>query len=105
MSALSASCMALDSDLKNAISFGEIKYLDKYSPEVEKQLYLRLFQSPVYIKNCFEETHGICFYKYYLSVSTYDEYPETNIYELKSQGEIKNIKYTHGKRKTEHIKE
>jgi hypothetical protein len=88
-----SSCSALDSDLQNAISYGEIRDLNKYTPEVDKQLLIRLFNSPVYVENCFKETHGVCQYKYFLSVSTFDEYPETNIYFLKTLGEIGKIEW------------
>ncbi|WDE08802.1 hypothetical protein SG34_033455 [Thalassomonas viridans] len=91
--AFCSSCSALDSDLKSAISYGEIKGLNKYTPEVDKQLFIRLFNAPIYQDNCFKETHGVCQYKYFLSVSTFDEYPETNIYLLKTLGEIDKIEW------------
>lgn len=86
-----SSCSALDTALQNAISFGDITELNKYSPEVDKQLFIRLFQSPVYVNNCFKETHGVCKYKYFLSVSTFDENPETNIYTLSTNGEVDKV--------------
>lgn len=89
-----SSCYAIDPDLQKAISFGEIKELNQYSSDVEKQLLVRLYQAPIYKENCFKETHGICQYKYFLSVSTYDEYPETNIFELKNTGEIIDVKWS-----------
>lgn len=88
---LTASCQTINSNLQNAIAFGVIEDLNKLNPEIEKQLLLRLYRSPVYREECFKETHGVCQYNYYLSVSTFDEYPETNIYELKTKGEITEI--------------
>lgn len=89
-----SSCYAIDAELQKAISFGEIKELNQYSSNVEKQLFIRLYQAPIHKENCFMETHGVCQYKYFLSVSTFDEYPETNIFELKNEGEITDIKWS-----------
>lgn len=91
LAALSYSCSALDPALQNAISYGEITELNKYTPNIDKKLLVRLFQSPIYKEDCFQETHGVCQYKYYLSVSTFDEYPETNVYSLAILGEIEKI--------------
>lgn len=88
-----SSCSALDVNLKNAISYGEIRDLSEYTPEIEKKLFIRLFHAPIHSDDCFKETHGICQYKYFLSVSTFDEYPETNIYELETLGEIDSISW------------
>lgn len=85
---LLAACSALDINLQNALAFGNTRELNELSPEVEKQLLIKIYESPVYKEGCFRGTHGICQYRYYLSVSTFDEYPETNIYELKTKGEI-----------------
>ena len=76
------SCSSINYQLKNAISYGEIVELNKYSQDVEKQLIVRLFRSPIYKKNCLKEIHAPCQYKYFISVSTYDENPETNIFSL-----------------------
>ena len=76
-----------------AVAFGEINELNELSQDVDKALFIRLFQNPIYEDACFEETHGICKFEYFLTVSTYDEYPETNIYTLKQQGEIKSIEW------------
>lgn len=90
---LLSSCTIMNKELKSAISYGEIKELNQYSSDVEKQLYIRLYQSPIYKEDCFNETHGICQYHYFLSVSTFDEYPETNIFSLKEVGEITGIEW------------
>jgi hypothetical protein len=94
---LLASCSTINRDLQSAISFGEIKELNQYSLEVEKQLYVRLYKSPVYKKGCFQETHGICQYRYFISVSTFDEYPETNIFPLNTTGVITDIEWKSNK--------
>jgi len=94
---LLASCSTMNKDLESAISFGQINELNQYSPEVEKQLYVRLYQSPIYKEGCFKETHGICQYRYFLSVSTFDEYPETNIFPLNELGEITGIEWQDNK--------
>lgn len=90
---LLSGCSGLNSELQNAIAFGEIKELNQLDSKVDKQLLLRLYRSPLHHKGCFVETHGVCRYTYFLSVSTYDEYPETNIYKLKSQGEIVSVSW------------
>ncbi len=90
---LLVSCTTMNKELESAISYGEIKELNQYSSEVEKQLHVRLYQSPIYKEGCFEETHGICHYRYFLSVSTFDEHPETNIFSLNEVGEITGIKW------------
>ena len=95
---LSSGCASLDRDLQNALAFGNIKELNEYSPEVDKQLLIRLYSSPIYTsqthkENCFIETHGTCKYSYFITVSTFDEYPETNIYQLQTEGEITDISW------------
>lgn len=80
-------------ELGNALAFGVIRDLNDLSPEIEKDVYVRLFESPVHQDGCFIETHGVCQYRYFLSVATFDEYPETNVYELKTRGEIAEINW------------
>ncbi len=84
---------SVNKEFESAISYGEIIELNQYSSEVEKQLFVRLYQSPIYKEGCFQETHGICKYRYFLSVSTFDEYPETNIFNLNEVGEITAIEW------------
>ena len=88
---LLSACKSINNELQSALAFGAIEELNKLDPKIEKQLLLRLYRSPLYVENCFQETHGICKYTYFLSVSTFDEYPETNIYQLKTKGEITKI--------------
>jgi hypothetical protein len=90
---LTACSNGISKDLENALAFGTIRDLNDLNPEVGKDLYIRLFESPIYEANCFKETHGVCRYKYFLSVSTFDEYPETNLYELDNTGEIIEVKW------------
>ena len=92
---ITSGCASLDNDLQNAIAFGEIKELNEYSSNIDKQLLVRLYSSPVYKEECFVETHGVCKYRYFLSVSTFDEYPETNVYKLKTEGEIISVNWRH----------
>jgi len=87
------SCATHDGDLWRAISYGEIAEVNGYSSEIEKSLYVRMYQAPIYNEYCFVETHGICKYKYYFSVSTFDEYPEVNLFELRHQGEVVDIRW------------
>jgi hypothetical protein len=90
---LASGCASLDNDLENALAFGERKELNEYSPHIDKQLLVRLYSAPIYKDHCFIETHGTCKYSYFLSVSTFDEYPETNIYKLNTEGEIKAVNW------------
>ncbi|MET1257049.1 hypothetical protein [Aliikangiella maris] len=89
-----SSCSSIDTEFTKAISFGEIVDLNDYSINVEKSLFVRLYRSPVYKENCFIETHGVCKYQYFISVSTFDEYPDVAIYKLSEQGEIKEINWS-----------
>jgi len=93
ISCLLVACSSVNKPLQDAIAYGEIVELNTYSKEVDKQLLVRLFKSPVHKENCFKETYGICRYQYFLSVSTFDEFPETNIFPLDTQGVIKEIKW------------
>ena len=90
---LLSACSSLNSELQNALAFGEIKELNQLDPKADKQLLLRLYRSPLHQEGCFKETHGICQYTYFISVSTFDEYPETKIYKLKTRGEIIKISW------------
>lgn len=84
-------CTGVSQKLQNAIAFGTIEELNTLNPEIEKNLLLRLYRSPSKSINCFKETHGVCQYEYFLSVSSFDESPDTNIYKLKTKGEIIKI--------------
>lgn len=86
-------CVSLNNDLQNAIAFGDIHELNSYSPNIDKSLLVRLYSSPEFKENCFVETHGVCKYNYFLSVSTFDEHPETNIYRLKTEGEFVSVNW------------
>ncbi|MBB5321629.1 hypothetical protein [Marinobacter oulmenensis] len=90
---LLTSCVSYNSEFSKAASYGQIQELNSFSPDIDKSLFIRLYQSPVYGEDCFVETHGVCQYQYFLTVSTYDEYPEINRYELAKKGEITNIEW------------
>lgn len=87
------SCSTLTPEFKNAIAFGEIEELNQYSEDVDKSLLLRLLRSPIYQEGCYRETQGVCKYKYFLSVSSFDELPETNVFSLQAVGEITEVKW------------
>ena len=88
---LLSACAGLSQQWQNAIAFGSIQELNELSSDVDKQLLLRLYRSPSKTENCFKETHGVCQYDYFLSVSSFDETPQTNTYKLKIKGEIVRI--------------
>lgn len=89
------SCSDLDkqrslelTDLKQVLALGRMTDLNAQSPEQERELFIRLYEVPVFENNCFVETHGICQYEYFISVSSYDEYPEINVYKIPYLGEL-----------------
>lgn len=75
-------------ELSTVMAYGTMKELNDLDPDIEKDLLVRLYQSPILGENCFIETHGVCRYNYYISVSTFDEFPESNIFRLKMIGEV-----------------
>lgn len=78
-------------ELSSVMAYGAMKELNNIDPDIEKDLLVRLYQSPILGESCFIETHGVCRYNYYVSVSTFDEFPESNIFRLKMVGEITEI--------------
>lgn len=100
LSILLASCSVLEQktsieiyDLKAAMAYGKIINLNDYNPNTEKDLLVRLYQVPLLNGGCFEETHGVCQNKFYISVSTFDEYPETNVFQLSVVGEVSDVQW------------
>lgn len=75
------------------MAIGKVIELNDMAPDVDKDLYVRLFQIPVTGEDCFVETHGICRYEFYLTVSTFDEYPEVNVFKLESKGVLAYVKW------------
>lgn len=84
-------CSSMSKDVLNALAFGEIQELNQLNPGVDKQLRIRLYRSPIYKEGCFKETHGACQYRYFMALSTYDEYPEVNWHKLDLKGEITQV--------------
>lgn len=78
-------------ELSIAMAYGTMKELNEIDPDIEKDLLVRLYQNPIFGENCFIETHGVCQNNYYLSVSTFDEFPESNVFRLKMVGEVTGI--------------
>ncbi|XPF95645.1 hypothetical protein ACM9HF_06420 [Colwellia sp. RE-S-Sl-9] len=79
--------------IKEAMAYGTIIELNKTDNNINKELYIRLYQTPLNGEDCFIETHGICKYQYYVSVSTFDESPEVNVFKLGVYGEIINTQW------------
>ena len=75
-------------ELIHAMAYGDIKELNGIDKNIEKDLLVRLYQVPVFGEDCFVETEGVCRNNYYISVSTFDEYPETNVFKLSMIGEV-----------------
>lgn len=78
-------------DLSRVMAYGSVKELNAINPEIEKDLLIRLYQSPIFGESCFIETHAVCRYNYYLSVSTFDEFPQSNVFKLKMVGKVTDI--------------
>jgi hypothetical protein len=89
----STNAIKIAPDLKNAIAFGAMTELNDIDPKQEKDLLVRLYQAPVMNQDCFVETHGVCQYKYFISVSTFDETPEVNVFKLSNLGEITKVSW------------
>ncbi len=80
-------------DLSIVMAYGSVKELNDINPDIEKDLLIRLYQSPILGENCFTETHGVCRNNYYISVSTFDEFPQSNVFKLKMVGEVTGIRW------------
>jgi len=72
------------------MAYGTVIELNNQDKNIEKELFIRLYQTPATHRDCVTEIHRICQYQYHISVSTFDEYPETNVFELALRGEIIN---------------
>jgi len=82
------SCTQNNKLLEAAIAYGEINELNEYSENIDKQLFVRLLRAPIAENQCFVETEGVCQFRYFLSVSTFDEQPETRVFTLLLKGEV-----------------
>lgn len=78
---------------KRALAYGTQTDLNKLDVEIEKNLQLRLYRIPLLTNTCFVETHGVCQYEYLLSVSSFDEVPEINVFKLPLVGEITGTRW------------
>ena len=78
---------------KRALAYGTQVDLNKIDAGIEKNLQLRLYRIPLSTNDCFVETHGVCQYEYLLSVSSFDEAPEINVFKLPLVGEITGISW------------
>jgi hypothetical protein len=73
------------------MAYGTMKELNNIDPDIEKDLLVRMYQVPILGESCFIETHGVCRNNYYLSVSTFDEFPESNVFKMNIVGEVTEI--------------
>ena len=88
--------------LAELLIFSELKDLNKLQPNIEKNLWVKVYKLPnKETNNCFPESHGVCSYKYYLATSQLDDSPIINAYYLGALGEIIEYKW----RKTNTIDE
>lgn len=85
-----------DPILAELLIFSELKDLNKLQPNIEKNLWVKVYKLPNTENNkCFPESHGICSYKYYLATSQLDDSPITNAYYLGVLGEIFEYKWNY----------
>jgi len=83
-----------DPVLVELLMFGDLKDLNKLQPNIEKNLWVKIYKLPDTGSNkCFPESHGICSYKYYIATSQLDDSPVINAYYLGSLGEIIEYKW------------
>lgn len=76
-------------ELKKVLALSNFIDLNLIKTNFEKDLILRVFEMPVTEQNdCFPESHGVCSYDYYLSVSQHDEYPDFNVFKIGRFGQI-----------------
>lgn len=78
-------------DIKHVMAYGTLSELNKLNRGSDADLLVRLYQLPTEDQSCFVETHGVCRYRYYVIVSTFDEQPETNVFKLSHQGEVTGV--------------
>lgn len=80
--------------LKRSMAYGLIHDLGEYSPDIDKNLLVRIFEIPPQNDDeCFIETSGVCRYEHILSISTFDEYPVFDVVDLDIKGKIKNVRW------------
>lgn len=81
--------------LAELLIFSELKDLNKIQPNIEKNLWVKVYKLPnTETNNCFPESHGICNYKYYLATSQLDDSPIISAYYLGELGEIIEYKWS-----------
>lgn len=73
-------------NLSKVLALGKLIEANAKTATHEVDLIVRLYEMPIFENDCFIETHGICQNQYYVAVSTYDEYPETNVFKLNHRG-------------------
>lgn len=81
----------LSADLKASMAYGTMLDVNNSHPNKDADLLVRLYQAPVTDGSCFVETHGVCRYRYYVTVSTFDEQPEVNVFRLAHEGEVTGV--------------
>jgi hypothetical protein len=74
------------------MAYGEVSLLNEIQSDGEKQLYIKLYKTPKHNIACSGETENICRFQYTLSVASFDEHPEVNVYQLEPDF-IENISW------------
>lgn len=81
------------SELNAILAVGKSIDLNQQQPDKDQSLLVRIHELPIFENDCFVETHGICQNQYYISVSTFDEYPETNVFKLNHIGSLVTVNW------------
>lgn len=71
-----------------SMAYGRLIELNRFTPKVDKNLLLRLYETPKAGESCRVESGAVCKYKYLLTVSTMDEYPEVKVQPLVLEGQF-----------------
>jgi hypothetical protein len=80
-------------DLERAMAYGRIVELNDIESASEKGLLVRIFQVPILDGDCAPETHRACEHRLFVSVATFDEQPQTNVFDLGIRGEIASARW------------
>jgi len=77
-------------DLPQVLALGKLIDITPRNTDHEIDLMVKVYEVPILENTCFVETHGVCQHAYFIAVSTYDEFPDTNVFQLSNIGVLRN---------------
>jgi hypothetical protein len=80
-------------DLERAMAYGRIVELNDVESASEKGLLVRIFQVPTLDGDCAPEDRRACAHRLLVSVATFDEQPQTNVFDLGVRGEVASVRW------------